>query len=74
MNFSILGRCKKQFAHSINVDNAVELGMKQMKEFESGWPTNFNDKISCIVKTQAKKRHYVGHPISSDNGLISQKL
>ena len=44
---------------SVNVDNAVELGMKQMKEFESGWPTNFNDKISRVVKTQAELRHYI---------------
>ena len=44
---------------SVNVDNAVELGMKQMNEFESGWPTNFNDKISRVVKTQAESRHYI---------------
>ena len=60
---------------SVNVDNAVELSMKQMKEFESGWPTNFNNKISCVVKTQAKLRHYikVGDRKVFDTELILQK-
>lgn len=39
---------------TVNVDQAVELGSKQMKEFENGWPKNFNDKLSRTVKTQAE--------------------
>ena len=40
---------------NVNVDKAVELGSKQMKEFENGWPKNFNGKLSRVVKTQSKK-------------------
>ena len=40
----------------MNVDKAVELGAKQMKDFENGWPNNFNDKLSRVVKTQAESR------------------
>ena len=38
----------------VNVDKAIELGSKQMKEFENGWPKNFNGKLSCVVKTQVE--------------------
>ena len=44
---------------TVNVDQAVELGSKQMKEFENGWPKNFNDKLSRTVKTQAESRKYI---------------
>ena len=35
---------------NVNEDKAVELGSKQMKVFENGWPKNFNDKLSRVVK------------------------
>ena len=30
---------------NVNVGKAVELDSKQMKEFENGWPKNFNDNL-----------------------------
>ena len=30
-----------------------------MKEFENGWPKNFNDKFSRVVKTQADSGKYI---------------
>ena len=39
---------------NVNVDKAVELGSKQMKEFENGWPKKFNDKFSRVVKTHVE--------------------
>ena len=44
---------------TVNVDKAVELGAKQMKDFENGWPNNFNNKLSRVVKTQAESRKYI---------------
>ena len=44
---------------NVNVDQAVTLGTKQMVEFENGWPMNFNDKISRVVKTQVESRNYI---------------
>ena len=44
---------------NVNVDKAVEIGSKQMKEFENGWPKNFNDKLSRVVKTQVESGKYI---------------
>ena len=44
---------------NVNVDKAVELGSKQMEEFESGWPKNLNDKFSRVVKTQVESGKYI---------------
>ena len=41
------------------MDKAVELGSKQMKEFENGWPKNFNDKLKLVVKTQVESGKYI---------------
>ena len=30
-----------------------------MKEFENGWPKNFNDKLSHVVKTQVESGKYI---------------
>ena len=30
-----------------------------MKEFENGWPKNFNDKLSRVVKTQVESGKYI---------------
>ena len=30
-----------------------------MKEFENGWPKNFNDKLSHVVKTQVDSGKYI---------------
>ena len=44
---------------NVNVDKAVKLGSKQMKEFRNGWSKKFNDKLSCVVKTQVEFRKYI---------------
>ena len=44
---------------NVNVDKAVEIGSKQMKEFENGWPKNSNDKLSRVVKTQVESGKYI---------------
>ena len=44
---------------NVYVDKAVELGSKQMMEFENGWPKNFNDKLSRVVKTQVESGKYI---------------
>ena len=44
---------------NVNVDIAVELGSKQIKEFENGWPINFNDKLSRVVKTHVEIGKYI---------------
>lgn len=36
---------------SINVDQAVELGKKQLQEFEAGWPESFHAPAKCSVIT-----------------------
>ena len=33
---------KKIAQDNVNVDKAVELGSKQMKQFENSWPKNFH--------------------------------
>ena len=38
---------------AVNVDQALEIGQKEMSDFENSWPEGFNEKISRIVKTQA---------------------
>ena len=43
---------------NVNVDKAVELGSKQMKEFENGW-LKINDKLSPVVKTQVESGKYI---------------
>ena len=35
---------------NVHVDKAVELGSKQMKDFDNGWSKNFNDKLSSVGK------------------------
>ena len=30
-----------------------------MKEFQNGWPKNFNDKLSRVVKTQVESGKYI---------------
>ena len=30
-----------------------------MEEFESGWPKNFNDKLSLVMKTQVESGKYI---------------
>ena len=44
---------------NVNVDKAVELGSKQIKEFIKGWPKNFTVKISHVVKTQVEAGKYI---------------
>ena len=44
---------------NVNVDKTVELGSKQMKEFKNDWLKNFNDKLSCVMKTQVESRKYI---------------
>ena len=41
------------------MEKAVELGSKQMKEFENGWPKTFNYKLSRVVKTQVESGKYI---------------
>ena len=38
---------------TVNVDRAAELGMEAMKQFESKWPTGFDEESSKVVETQA---------------------
>ena len=44
---------------NVNVDKAVELGSKQMREFKNSWPKNLNDKLSHVVKTQIESGKYI---------------
>ena len=39
--------------NAVNVDQALEIGQKQMSDFENSWPEGLNKKISRMVKTQA---------------------
>ena len=38
---------------SLNVDNATELGTKQMDEFERTWPASFHETLHKSVTTMA---------------------
>ena len=38
---------------SLNVDNATELGTKQMEEFERTWPASFHETLHQCVTTMA---------------------
>ena len=43
---------------SINVDQAVSLGIEAMNKFESGWPNSFHAPIKKVVSTMdAAKKH-----------------
>ena len=54
-----------QIAHdSGNVDKTVELGSKQMKEFENGWHKNSKDKLSRVVKTQVESGKYLSRSVT----------
>ena len=45
--------------YDVNVDKAEELGSKQMKKIENGWPKLFNDKLGPVVKTQVESGKYI---------------
>ena len=46
------------------MDKTVELGSKQMKEFENGWHKNSNDKLSRVVKTQVESGKYISRLVT----------
>ena len=63
-----IGKIAKE---NVNVDKAVELGFKQIKEFENGWPKNFIDKLSRVVKTRVESGKYIK---VSDNKVLNTEL
>ena len=42
--------------NSVNVDNAVNIGKKQMVEYENSWPKGFNGPLSTKVVTMAASK------------------
>ena len=44
---------------SLNVDNAVHLGTKQMESFEKGWPASFHETIHKCVTTMTVSRKHI---------------
>ena len=40
----------------INVDKSESIGLKQMEEFEQGWPGSFHETLHRTVKTMASSR------------------
>jgi len=44
---------------SINVDNAFQIGSKQMESFEGGWPETFHQTIHRSVVTMAIDRKHI---------------
>lgn len=61
---------------SVNVDNAVNTGKKQMVEYESGWPISFNGPLRNKVVTMAasKKGIKCGSGIVFDTELIYSRV
>jgi len=44
---------------SINVDNAFQIGSKQIESFEGGWPETFHQTIHRSVVTMAIDRKHI---------------
>ena len=61
---------------TVNVDRSIERGTEAMKQFESKWPTGFDEKISKVVETQAagKKHLKVGNTKVFDTNLIYTRV
>ena len=61
---------------AVNVDQALEIGQKQMSDFENSWPEGFNEKISRLVKTQADAGKFlkVGDVKVFDTELIYSRV
>ena len=61
---------------SVNVDKAVDIGTKQLKEFESNLPGGFHDTISMRVVTMLlmKKSIDVGDKKVYDTNLIYSRV
>ena len=61
---------------TVNVDRSIERGTEAMKQFESKWPTGFDEKISKVVETQAagKKHLKVGNSKVFDTNLIYTRV
>ena len=61
---------------SVNVDNAIAIGTKQLKEFESALPEGFHNTISKKVTTMAtmKKHVKVGNMPVYDTSLIYTRV
>jgi hypothetical protein len=61
---------------AVNVHNAVDIGTKQMKEHETGWPNKFNDTISKRVTTIAdgKKHTKIGTKKIFDTSVIYSRV
>ena len=61
---------------TVNVDRSIERGTEAMKQFESKWPTGFDEKISKVVEIQAagKKHLKVGNTKVFDTNLIYTRV
>ena len=44
---------------SVNVNEAVDIGCSQLKEFERTWPHGFHDPIKKIVVTMVTSKKHV---------------
>ncbi|KAG0722059.1 hypothetical protein GWK47_045188 [Chionoecetes opilio] len=61
---------------AVNVDNSVDLGKEQMKQFEAGWPESFHEPLSNKVVTMSinKKRIKLGSADCFDTNLIYSRV
>ena len=44
------------YSEKANVNNAMAIGIQQIKDFESGWPESFHQTISTQVVTMSATR------------------
>ena len=61
---------------SVNVDNSVSIGEKQMKIYEANWPESFYSSIAKQVVTMAekKRRTRIGSNATYDTSLIFTRV
>ncbi len=44
---------------SLNVDNAMEIGNREMQSYEQGWPLSFYNTLHKSVRTMASPRTHI---------------
>jgi len=60
----------------VNVDEAIQIGKQQMRDFEAGWPESFNTSLTKNVTTMAetKKNITLDEKLVYDTELIYTRV